>query len=90
MKLSEDILDPYDCDAKKYGILSVIITYYTHLIAAGGSKVLLFFVLEYNMLVDTIIGLPFIKTRKLELRLDPDLFPSYALTKCQSCIHRLN
>ena len=81
IKLSCALLDPSDYNADTHGILSAVITYHTPFKNADGKDVVLSFALGCDMSVDTIIGLPFIKAMKLELRFNPETFLSHTLKK---------
>jgi len=82
IKFSGALLDPDDYDAEKHGILSAVITYHTPLKEIiSGKSVILSFALGADMSVGTIIGLPFIKQMKLELRFDPDRYLSHVSKK---------
>ena len=81
IKLSGALLDPGDYDVDKHGILSTVITYHTPFKSVSGDKISLSFALGRDMSVDIIIGLPFIKEMRLELRFSPEMFLSHTLKK---------
>ena len=81
IKFLGPLLEPNDPDTEKRGILSASGAYYTPIISTGEIMVLLSFALWYNISVDIIIGLLFVKEVKLELYLNLYLLYLYDLKK---------
>ena len=81
IKLEGALLDPEEYCADKHSILSAVITYHTPLKLSNGEPVTISFALGKDTSIDTIIGIPFIKEMKLELRFDPERYLSHVLKK---------
>ena len=89
IKPSGSLLEPCDYDVDNYGLLSAVVTYYTPFKSVSGDTTSLALALGCDMPVDTIIGLPFIKEMKLELKFIPEMFLSHTLKKSsQLCMQR--
>ena len=73
MKLHGAIGDPKDYDESTHGILSAVVTYKTPLRhRSSGERITISFALGDDMSVNTIIGLPFIREYKFDMRFYPD------------------